>query len=132
MKKVFIENLAGPALGWAVATVAGWELRKDGILGGRHHPGWWASSESDPNSWVPISHERFKPENMGYLLERHKVSIFWRETLGEWWACIDDPFDEDTLGWHGATRLEAGFRAMIVAKLGNRETGMVKVPDDLV
>ncbi len=132
MEEVFIENLAGPALGWAIATLAGHTLYKDGHLNGENYRGWWVSRAAIPNVWVPVSREEFQPGNMTHLLDDHKVSICWREAIGEWWACVDDPFVEDTLGWHGATRLEAGFRAMIVAKLGNRETGMVKVPDDLV
>lgn len=52
------------------------------------------------------------------LLDYARVSITYMATAKSWWGCVGDPFDEKTLGYLADTRLEAGLRAYVIAKLG--------------
>lgn len=133
--KVQICELEGEALRWAIAKVAGCALHKNGMLGGYVHPGWWVSwpRPANPNDWqrlaVPFPGVG---EIINDLMEKHHVSTCYMEGDKLWWACVGDPFLDETIGWEGETRAKAGLRALLVAKLGDAEMGTIEVPDDLV
>lgn len=60
------------------------------------------------------------------IIDREGISTLKRPD-GEWWSCIGDPSDDETLGYGARDRREAAMRTWVVHKLGE----VVDIPDVL-
>ena len=65
----------------------------------------------------------------GELMDSARISTIYTNasTKHPWWACVG-PCDDDTIGYSGATRLEAGIRCFVIHALGEE----YEVPQELL
>lgn len=144
--KALSHQLTGAALVYAVAQAEG--MKVSAVLADGVPEVWRDSGISDYNGADAFNNEdgepRYFAENgapVGVygnpvefsqgiaeaIIDRQGISTLKRPG-GEWWACIGDPSDEETLGCEARDRREAAMRAWVDHKLGE----MVDIPDVLL
>lgn len=144
--KSLSHQLTGAALVYAVALAEGMEV--SAVIADGAPEVWRDSSISHYNGADAFNNEDGEPRyfadngapvgvygnpvelSRGFaeaIIDREGLSTLKRPS-GEWWACVGDPADDETLGYEARDRREAAMRAWVVHKLG--ET--VDIPDVLV
>jgi hypothetical protein len=122
--KIKTQDLTGPALAWAVATLSGYTNLHRRELRGYEHPTTVLAMDAC-NGWAEFSSLYLDWERCGPIIEREAISI--RPIGNRTWEAEEWSRDGCQTFAEGPNPLVAAMRCYVASKMGDE----VEVPEEL-
>lgn len=136
--KIYISELKGKALDYAVGIAQGWvTYPTDSVEQGRYfHTTPAIAPRGHEHNRVHIA--QYSPstdaDKAWKLISEKDISILWRPDRKVFWACCDgqNPIDDEVIGCDGTTHLEAAMRCVVLASIDDDAEPVVEIPEWLL